>query len=716
MKARRLLLAVPALSLCFGGVSAMADEGPGSVILEEITVTANKMEEDLLKVPQSITVIDENEIEERGLSSAMEVLDQIPNTLTTPNHGAGVNFRGLNASMFTSNNPVVMYVDGVPIVNRWEYDFSLVNVESIEVLRGPQGSLYGKDAIGAVVNVITRDPGDVWTGKIKTEYGSWNTWKISTYANGPLIADKLSMGISGQYDRTDGWIRNEYPGMVKDVGRKAGHDLNGYLLFTPTERLRMRLVFNHSYLHDHSETAKGLPSATLTGISDFDPDMAKHLRLDVDPTGKHQSDAQSLNISYAFDRFKLESITTHRVRTISDSIYDADFGDRLDYAGLTMLGESELTTWTEELRLSSTNTSGFRWVGGIYLETEEDHVGPKYGQQFPSYDRQTFAFLGNAEMLVDANTDSKTGAIFGQVMVPFAQSFELTLGARYQRIEKDMYLEMRMQPVGMTMPPRQVLDLDKTWNEFLPKVAFSWFVNDSWTAYTSFSQGYMPGGFNYFSMGGGAAENTFKPQQSTNYEMGIKAEYDTWRINAAAFYMDIEDIHVYRSVGEMYLTDNAEGAHSYGLELEGTWLPIRGLELSGALSLMETEYDGFDVGTDVNGNNIDLKGEPIEVAPNYSLRLSACYHHPNGFYGRADLRHVGDVYYYDGGGRRMLKEEPYTVVNMKIGWLYKDFDFFAYVNNVTDEEYVNSFRANWTTAAAGFGDPRFFGIGVSYTF
>ncbi len=708
MKARGLILAIPALALCLGGIPAGAEQGVEAVLLEEITVTANKMEEDIQKVPQSITVIDENDIEEKGLSNAMEVLDQIPNTLSSPNHGAGINFRGLNASMFTSNNPVVIYVDGVPIANRWEYDFSLVNVESVEVLRGPQGTLYGKDAIGAVVNVITRDPGDSWAGKIKTEYGSWNTWKISAYANGPLMADKLSMGIAGQYDCTDGWIRNEYPGMEEDVGRKAGNDLNGYLLFTPTERLRLRLAFAHSYLHDHSETAKGLPSHDL---DDFSPDLAKHLRLDVEPTGKHQSDAQSLIASYDFDRFKLESITTHRERTISDSIYDADFGDNPMFAGLTMFGDGELTTWSEELRLSSSNTTGLRWVGGIYLETEEDHMGPHYGQQFPSFDPATMAYLGSFEMLSDATTDSNTGAIFGQAMVPLGQSFELTLGARYQRIEKEMDLEMRYQPVGMPMPPMQVLDLDKTWNAFLPKAALSWFVNDNWTAYASLSQGYMPGGFNYFSSGGGEKENSFEPQQSTNYEMGIKAEHDKWRINAAAFYMDIKDIHIYKSVGTMYLADNADGAHSYGLELEGTWLPIRGLELNGALSLMETEYDGFDL-----GNNIDLKGEPIEGAPNYGLRLSASYHHPGGFYGRADLRHVGEVHYYDGGIFAMLKEDPYTVVNLKIGWLYKDFDVFAYVNNVTDEEYINSYRANPMLSAAGFGDPRFFGIGVSYSF
>ncbi len=103
-------MAVPALGLCFGGVSVMAETEAGSAVLEDITVTANKMEEDIQRVPQSISVIDENDIEEKGLRNAFEVLDQIPNTLSTPNHGSGVNFRGLNPSMFTSNNPVVIYM------------------------------------------------------------------------------------------------------------------------------------------------------------------------------------------------------------------------------------------------------------------------------------------------------------------------------------------------------------------------------------------------------------------------------------------------------------------------------------------------------------------------------------------------------------------------------------------------------------------------------
>ncbi len=560
-----------------------------------------------------------------------------------------------------------------------------------------------------MVNVITRDPGNTWKGKVATEYGSWNTWRAKAYADGPLMTDKLFLGFSGQYERTNGWIKNEYPGMNEDVGRKADHDLTGYLLFTPTERLRLRLSLTSSYLHDHGEVAKGLANSPL--LSDFDRDMVKHLRLDVEPNEKHETNAQSLIASCDFDRFKLESITTHRVRTLSDSIYDADFGDNPMFSGLTLFGDGELTTWSEELRFISTNTSGLRWVGGIYLEREEDIEGPRYGQQFPKVDPATGAYLGGFEMNANSDTDADTGAVFGQVMIPLGQSFELTVGGRYQRIKKSIHLDMYNQPVGQSLPPAFTLDLDETWNAFLPKTALSWFINDNWTAYTSFSQGYMPGGFNYFSMGGGKQENSFEPQQSTNYEIGIKAGYDQWRINTAAFYMDIKDIHIYKSEGTMYLTDNADSAHSFGLELEGTWLPVAGLELSAALSVMEAKYDDFDL-----GNNINFDDERIEGAPSHSFRLSASYHHPDGLYGRVDVRHVGDVYYYDGGAYTLLKEDPYTVANLRVGWLYKDLDIYAYVNNVTDEEYINSLRANPMFSAVNFGDARFFGVGMSFSF
>ncbi len=730
MKKSRWIMGVLAafFSLCSLPVLAEKAKNP-AVSLDEITVTANKMEEDVQRVPQSISVINETDIEEMGLQDSKDVFDQIPGMLATPDHGIGVTFRGLKRSMFTENNPVVVYVDGVPVANIYGFDFSLVNVERIEVLRGPQGTLYGKDAIGGVINVITKDPDNSWHGRIGAEYSSWNTWRTLANVNGPIAKDKLFLGVSGQYDKTDGWIKNEYPGANEDVGRRSKHDVNGYLLFTPSDRLRVRLGIDSWEDSSHSRNEVGLPydymgtGSGYKNLNDFHRDMAEHLYMDMEPDETIRVNAQNLSVSYDFDRFKLKSITTHRVRDI-DGLYDEDgsANSPMGMDGLIMFGDKTLTTWTEELRLTSSNTTGFRWIGGVYLDKDETEGA--LGMQFPG---AMMASPVNLEQQSVYDEDAKTQAVFGQVMLPFGQNFELTLGGRYQHIAKKIHQDLYMVPVqgafkaNVTgMNPMFAYDGDKTWNVFLPKVALAWFVNGNYTAYASFSQGYMPGGFNSFAMAGGTAENTFEPQKSTNYEIGLKTDHDKWRLNLAAFYMDIADIHIYKAIGNMWLTDNADKAHCLGAELEAAWLPVKGLELSAGLSVMQAEYDDYDLGTnpfDPSGGTIKLDGKDMEGSPNHTLRVSASYHHPSGLYGRMDVRHVGNVYYYDNVAQNLQKADTYTLANARLGWLYGNWDVYAFVRNATDEKYIDAFNSNGMEGGkAGFGDPRAIGVGLSYSF
>ncbi|PIE70403.1 MAG: TonB-dependent siderophore receptor [Deltaproteobacteria bacterium] len=723
MKMNRLMVIVSIIALSLGSLPAMAQKNTetASVVMDTITVTANKMEEDIHTVPQSISVIDATEIEEMGLETAMDVLNQIPGMLATPDHGVGVTFRGLKRSKFTMNNPVVIYVDGVPIANAFGFDLSLNNVERIEVLRGPQGTLYGKDAIGAVVNIITKDPDNTWQGKIGTKYSSWNTFHAKATVNGPMMADTLFLGLSGQYDKTDGWITNDYPGMDEDAGRNGKYDLNGFLLFTPTDRLRARLAVDQWEHTTHFSNEKALPYDSMgTGsgyasLKDFHRNMTEHLYMDLKSKEEISVNSQSLLLAYDVDRFQVESITTHRIRDL-DGISDVDrsAGNLAD--GLIAFRDTKLTAWTEELRFLSTNATGLRWICGLYLdkETEESFLG----MQMPG------ALKGmpfDIEMQAVPDSDKKTQAIFGQIMMPLGQRFELTLGGRYQRINKTMHQDMYFLPVqgpfhanvtGVSPLFSSSLDLDKTWNTFLPKAALTWFLTDNYTVYASFSQGYMPGGFSLFSMGGGAEENTFEPQTSINYEIGIKADHDVWRLNLAAFYMDITDIHISKAIGGLWLPDNADKAHSLGAEMEGVWLPVNGLELSAAVSAMQAEYDDFDLGAGVK-----LDGKHLQETPNHSLRVSASYHHPSGLYGRADVRHVGNVYYYDDIAKAMQKADAYTLANLRLGWLYGNWDIYAVAQNLTDDEYISFFRSGpMTGGLAGFGDPRSICAGVSYHF
>jgi len=250
-----------------------------SVNLDSIVVTANKIEENMKDVPQSITVIDEYILEEKGIKNIADVIGEIPNMRISHDHGNSVNFRGLNASMFTSNNPVVIYIDGIPCADKFGFDASLANVERIEVLRGPQGTLYGKDAIGGVINIVTQDPDNVFRGKAEAEYGSFNFMRGMFNINGPLIRDTLYMGINGQYQRDDGWIENTHAGMDEAADEDEDRRISGYLLYKPTDRLRARLTFSNDYSKEYWMEGYGLPGGS--SISDFNRDDAEQVDFDM---------------------------------------------------------------------------------------------------------------------------------------------------------------------------------------------------------------------------------------------------------------------------------------------------------------------------------------------------------------------------------------------------------------------------------------------------
>ena len=410
---------VPTMSWC-------SEEESGAMMeMPEMIVTANKIEEDVQNVPQSITVIGEDILEEKGIENVPDLIREIPNAFYSPNHGNSVNFRGLNTSMFTSNNPVVIYVDGVPYSRANGFDASLVNVERIEVLRGPQGSLYGKDAIGGVINIVSKDPTNEFNGKVGVEYGSFNFMQGLLNLNGPVLKDKLYFGVNGRHEQDDGWIENSYPGMEVDANRQRNQNFGAFLLFKPTERFKARLNVSSLYNKTYLEDGYALPGGSAVG--DFIRDDAEKVSYDIETYREIESNAQSLHLSYDFDALTVTSMTTHRaLKTEGD--WDADFGDDPLWAGLVMFEDDETDTWTEELRFSSNNKDDFRWVGGVYLDTEEHETGP-YGMQMP-FNPSTYA-LEDWEYNAESISDSKTYAVFGQVMIPLITDVELTLVSRH---------------------------------------------------------------------------------------------------------------------------------------------------------------------------------------------------------------------------------------------------------------------------------------------
>jgi iron complex outermembrane recepter protein len=673
--------------------------------LQTVSVTVNKIEEKLKDVPQSVTLITGEEMQEKGIRNIADLVREIPNLSSTFLYANEVNFRGINSSTFTNANPVVIYVDGVPQSSRYAYDALLENIERIEVLRGPQGSLYGKDAIGGVINIVTREPGNAWAGHVGSEIANLGGKEMSLSTAGPLIRDKLFLSFSGKANEEAGWITNKQAGMNADADRQDEQRFKLGLTYKASPVTRIRLNASREKQTNHWIDGGMIPaSADYNGYARSD---AEHAEFDEQTVTKTVTDSQSLAIQHAFGEVKLDAITTNKSVKLKGD-YDLDWGASPLYRGLSQFQHSTIDTQTQELRLSSGKADQLRWVGGLYLERER-YRNSRYGMQYPG------AMMGNPfgpgvdiDMDAPSTTKNTTQAVFGQIMLPLKQDLELTLGGRWQQIKKAFDGSMYMQPIGSSgYPPAISLNSEHTWNAFLPKAAFSFALSPVWKSYVSVAKGYLPGGYNYWPSSSVEADNRFGPQTSTNYEAGIRSEFGRLYLSAALFYMDIKDIHVYSfDMGTgMVSTSNAGKATSRGAELEASYWLSSEWELSSAFGLVSASYDEYP-DSRVNGNK-------IEKTPAYNGRISLQYAGNHGFYGRGDLRAQGKRYF---NPENTFSDGAYTTVDLRAGYKSGPWDVYAFVRNLTDEAYRTAVMSMSNGTLITFGEPRRFGLGARYNF
>lgn len=692
MKQRIVKLSFSTALILFNILNANETQNVG-----EVTVTANKMEENIKDIPQSITVMTDIELEERGIDKVSDLIEYIPNISTVtmpPVASAAINFRGLNYSTFTNTSPVTIYVDGVAYTHMIGIDKTISNVLRVEVLRGPQGTLYGKDSMGGVINIVTKEPSNIVEGSISAEYGTDNFQETAFDISAPLIDNKLYLGINGVYSQSDGWVTNHYPGQKEDANEKERYLGNIKLLYKPTDNLSIK--FNASKESDTRYGIDGAMVPTSTNIHSYERDDFKDVSYDQDTYFKNKSDSQSLRVDYNFADLTFSSLTTHS-KTTPEAYYDTDgsFG--------TTLGNNynfidfETKNLAQEFRLSN-NSDGLRWVTGLYFENQkEDNL---VGMRSTSYD-----YAATSEI------KSNTIAAFGQVIIPFLEDYELTLGGRYQRIKKDIDLETSMVSVSTgTSLLYYPMDEDKTWNTFLPKLALSYKINNDLTSYFSITKGYLAGGFNYNASAD--VQNSFDAQKSTNYELGIRGNLldNSLYLSAAIFYMDIEDLHVYNTdvSSGTRITSNAAKAYSQGIELELGYNINDNWKIDTSLGLIQSKYDEY---TDITTGS-DLNDNKVENTPSHMLNIGVSYFNDNGIYGRFDIKNQGKVYF---DTTNTNKENSYTTANIKVGYLFDNWDIYTYANNITDESYLVGV-SNMGYNALTFGEGRFVGIGAKYRF
>lgn len=666
----------------------------GGVELKKISVTADKIEEKVLDVPMSLSVFDGEELEQKQIKDVNDLTKQIPNlNLYKVFNRVTTTYRGLTSSVFTAHNPVIIYVDGVPQSSTMGYNMKLLDVDRVEVIKGPSGSLYGEDAIGGVINIITKKPSNELNGFIGAEYGTNNYMLGKLGINTPIFRDKLYFGLNGLIDKSDGEITNHYLNDKKANSTKE-HKVSANLRFTPTDSLDISLQLGNEY-NKENWFYGGLVPILKDGYVSRDRNAIKNANFDYPTYNTTKSNSQSLNIKYNFLNLELSWLLAHK-KVDSNTEYDTDFSINPENLGLKQYAYYIIDNTTTELRLVSKD-SYVRWVAGLFGEIEkEKHL--KEGQQFN---------MGtNFDNYAQGETKSNIGALFGQATTPLGAGFELTLGARFVVSKKKTDFKSYYDSIGG--PQNLVTHFvdDKTENVFLPRIALLYKINENFSSYLNISRGYMAGGFNTFPSSDDKSVNEFKAQTSINYELGMKVAYKYLNLGANIFYMDIKDIHTYETINRStYITSNAPKARSYGAELEFDYA-IGDFLVDGGFGLLQTEY--------VKHVDPKLDGNKIQNSPTHIARIGLGYYSPIGIYARIDLRNRGEVYFDD---KNTLKDKNYITVDAKLGYVYKDLEVYLYGKNLNDAKYVEFARIkNENAAQAFFGQSRQFGIGAEYKF
>jgi len=451
------------------------------VEIGQMTVTAQKQEENIQEVPVSITVFGEQDIEDMNIESIRDMADFVPNLMIYQHGVSGWNtptMRGITAPIESLISSTGLYVDGVPVLTAFGIEDEMLDIERIEVLRGPQGTIYGKSTEAGAISIITRQPDNEFRGRVSAqggkllsgETGDKEKGQFSLNLSGPIQKDRLFFGIAGKYYEKDGFIKNTTTGdTVDDREHWFGR---AHLRWMPVDDLDISLIVSHlEYDDDAPNIYMGENGAAMFGLpAPQDRKVASNLEGENDST----NDSQSLKIAYDIsDSLTLTSITTNWVYE------DKGLGD-FDSSPATLMHsdkDSEFSRISQELRLHY-SAERLKWLVGLYYDRDDFDKDYEITSDIP-----TMAGI------MSRDTEGDSYAVFANLTYPLTKRLDLITGLRYEQEEQDFEDNISH------------LKADDSWNELSPKIALEYRFTPAIMAYVGASQGYRSGGFNAMGLG-----------------------------------------------------------------------------------------------------------------------------------------------------------------------------------------------------------------------
>jgi iron complex outermembrane recepter protein len=694
------------------GLAAAFDND--TLAIEEIVVTAQRRDQRLQDVPIAVTAADAHMLEMRGIDSTTDlaVLDPAV-TFSTGLGGASISIRGVGGTGSGGDESAnAVYIDGVYIPSPGALLFQFNNIERIEVLKGPQGTLFGRNASGGAIQVITKAPSFTPTGSVEVGYGNYDTKRANAYFS-TGITDNIAFSIAATAERqSDGWGHNVASKGEAYTGHYTG--VRGKLLWNIDERTSAIASYLFSDSQDPSvQGSQILPGERLVSgggtLGFFDQNESSPNNVEA------RERNYSLTIKHRADFATLTSITS-RDDTEFRLVTDADLSP-IPLVTVDINGPNK--SWTQELQVASPDSSKITWIGGLFYYHNDLLTSP--------FRTIGVAFAPLAYRQVDAKAVTDSYAGYGQATFPLAPHTNVTTGLRYTVDKRDF--DIATSTSNLSVPPVASPQLNVTDKKLTWRLALDQRLTEQVLAYASFSRGFKSGLFNSTNAG----TPPVGPQTIDAYEAGLKSDLFERRVraNLSVFHYKLDDLQL-RGIPTGAATPiyyNAASGKVNGAEAALEFAATRQLSVQANVSYLNGHYgDDFNNALLFRVNSApafgltqlppgSASGNRMVYTPEWVTSLGAQYRIPLSF-GTIDL---AGSWTYNGGyffdPQNRVKSNPYHLLNASVNLeMARGFSARLYGNNLSQARYYTAVQPS------NFGDyyfpaaPRTYGIWVGYKF
>ena len=705
MSYKILLGIVPALGLLAVPMPAAAQTAGASDALDEITVTARRREENLQDVPAAVTAFSGADLELRGASDITEIAQQAPSVTLEPSRATNSTLtafiRGIGQQdpLAGFEQGVALYVDDIYIARPQGALLDIYDVERVEVLRGPQGTLYGRNAVGGAIKYVTRRLGNEPALRAKASLGTYNQRDLVLTGSAPL-SDTFRVGATLASLNRDGYGDNLTTG-----DEHYNKDILAYRIsaeFEPNESVLVRLAYDKT--EDDSNPVAGYRVAPApvsgTPVTDDVRDTYAGASQNISTAGingNQSVESEGINLSIDWElneSWTLRSITANR-EDYTQSVIDFDSLEVDDFDA-PVIYDNEQTSQEFQVLFSGDRMNAV--AGFYYLDASAandfDVVLGQLGRLVPSIGTELTAYTGGT-------VDTKAWSVFADLTYDLTEDLSVSVGGRYTEDERsaDIFRAQYLGPGGspffgndaaIQISVQSDYQAERTYDDFTPRINFAYSLNDDANIYAGYSQGFKAGSFdprgaNFLTP---EAEAGFEPETLDSFEVGYKATLldGRARTNIALFYSDYKDVQIPGSAGVDSDGDgvndgftgavtNAGAAEIKGIEFEGDLLISESLSAQLSFSLLDAEYTEFLVADPVTNELVDISNDrAIQNTPESMAYLGLTYNRAlfdGSLIINGNLSHRGEIVQFEAPAP-IIDQDAYTIYNLSAVWISSD--------------------------------------------